>query len=161
MSAIIEKNLLKTVLIKSPSAITHGNCSSALERPPRGVFEGRISFWLHFHVIEIKAGWLFRSAVPASTGVIRGPGSLVQGSRGSPCPAATSMAVMADCGGDRRVLGGGRGSSTSWRRSDPHLRHTRLIPGQLDQPAVKTFSLSKASDKRLMGRPLSWLASIA
>ena len=44
VSAIIEKNLLKTVLIKSPSAITHGNCSSALERPPRGVFEGRISF---------------------------------------------------------------------------------------------------------------------
>ena len=42
---------------------------------------------------------LHEGTVPASTGVMRGPGSLTQGSPGSP-----SMAAMADCGGDRRAL---------------------------------------------------------
>ena len=60
-----------------------------------------------------------------------GPGSLVQGSPGSPRVPATSMAAMADCGSGSKSWLRGRGGEGAAR----HLRHTRLIP-RTHQPAV-------------------------
>ena len=89
--------------------------------------------WVFFLMADINSCKLGRGlllhegTVPASTGVMRGPGSLTQGSPGSP-----SMAAMADCGGDRRALW--RAAGWRPRRSNPHLRHARLIPSPTNQP---------------------------